>query len=86
MSKIRAVVVDAKAPAHLALAEVDEPEAAAGEALVRVKALSLNRGEVRAAQNAPDGTRPGWDIAGVVERAAADGSGPRVGDGSRTPA
>src|SRR5712691_10025045 len=25
------------------------------------------------------GWRPGWDLAGVVERAAADGSGPGVG-------
>src|SRR2546425_4316204 len=25
------------------------------------------------------GWRPGWDLAGEVERAAADGSGPRVG-------
>src|SRR4030095_4755915 len=26
------------------------------------------------------GWRPGWDLAGVVERSAADGSGPAVGE------
>ena len=41
--------------------------------------LTLNRGEVRGALGGPDGARPGWDIGGVVEQAAADGSGPKVG-------
>jgi NADPH:quinone reductase-like Zn-dependent oxidoreductase len=50
-----------------------------GEAIVRVRALSLNRGEVRRSGMAVAGWRPGWDLAGVVERAAADGTGPEVG-------
>ena len=80
MSTVRSVVVDPSAPAHLALGAVDTPVAGPGDALVRVHALSLNRGEVRRAQSEPAGNRPGWDIAGVVEQAAADGSGPKAGE------
>ena len=77
---MRAVMVDAKAPGRLVLAEVAEPQPGPGQALVRVKAFSLNRGETKTAvTDAPDGTRPGWDFSGVVEQAAADGSGPPAG-------
>jgi NADPH:quinone reductase-like Zn-dependent oxidoreductase len=77
---MRAVVVAKDAPGGLRLAETDPPAAGAGEALVAVKAFSLNRGEVRTALGqAPDGFRPGWDFAGVVEAAATDGSGPKAG-------
>jgi NADPH2:quinone reductase len=78
-SKMRAVIVDEKAPGRLALGEVDEPKQAANQALVRLAATSLNRGEVRRAQTAEAGYRPGWDVAGTVERQAADGSGPKTG-------
>jgi NADPH2:quinone reductase len=80
MATIRAVVVDADAPAHLKIGEVEAPTPLPGEALLRVKALSLNRGETRGAQGARPGSRPGWDIAGVIEQAAADGTGPKVGE------
>ena len=76
---MKAVVVEPNAPAHLALDDVDSPKAGNSEALVRVKAVSLNRGEVRGAQHASSGHRPGWDLAGIVEQAAADGSGPKAG-------
>jgi NADPH:quinone reductase len=79
MSGIRAVVVDHDAPNRLALADVEEPSPAPSEALVRVSAVSLNRGEVRRAETGEPGFRPGWDLAGTVERAAADGSGPQEG-------
>ena len=47
---------------------------------MRVTAISLNRGETRrAVQQAEPGWRPGWDFTGVVETAAADGSGPTPG-------
>ncbi len=81
MSKVRAVVVRADAPGRLALGEVEEPYPAPSEAVVWVVAVSLNRGEVRRAQGAEDGYRPGWDLAGTIEKAAADGSGP--GEGAR---
>ena len=38
------------------------------EALVRVHAISLNRGECNRAQNSPAGALLGWDIAGVIEQ------------------
>jgi NADPH:quinone reductase len=76
---MRAVVVDRSAPGGLTIAAVAEPKPLPSEALVRVAAVSLNLGEVRRARNAADGWRPGWDFAGTVERAAADGSGPHEG-------
>ena len=75
----RAVVVDPDVPGRLVVREVPDPVPDRGEAVVRVRAISLNRGEVRRAGMAAAGWRPGWDIAGEVERAASDGSGPRVG-------
>src|SRR3954467_5196583 len=65
----------------VAIREVAEPELQPNEALVAVRAFSLNRGELRLFQVRPEGWRPGQDIAGVVLRAAGDGSGPP--DGTR---
>ena len=44
-----------------------------------MRAVSINRGELRLLASRPSGWRPGQDIAGVVVRAAADGTGPPVG-------
>jgi len=76
----RAVVIDPNAPGHLVIANIEDPAPRPEEALVRVSALSLNRGEIRRAQAMPAGARIGWDVAGVVEKAAADGTGPREGE------
>ena len=76
---LRAVIVDPESEGRLSVAEVDEPEPAPSEAVVRAAAVSLNRGEVRRAEVAEPGFRPGWDLAGTVERGAADGSGPQEG-------
>ncbi|WP_372409733.1 zinc-binding dehydrogenase [Streptomyces luteireticuli] len=77
---MKALTIDHTAPGHLALATVADPEPAAHQALVRVCSFSLNAGEVHhAVPGGEAGTVPGWDAAGVVVRAAADGSGPAVG-------
>jgi NADPH2:quinone reductase len=78
--QIRAVVVDPAAPGKLAIkpAELRDPDR--DEVTVRVRAISLNRGETRrAVQQAEPGWRPGWDFVGVVETTAVDGSGPSPG-------
>ena len=77
---IRAVVVDSELKDRLVIREVPAPAPTPSDALIRVKAISLNLGEVRnALTEAPSGHRPGWDFAGVIEKAASDGSGPKSG-------
>jgi NADPH2:quinone reductase len=78
--QIRAVVVDPAAAERLAIKTVELRDPDRDEVAVRVGAISLNRGETRrAVQQAEPGWRPGWDFSGVVETAAADGSGPAPG-------
>ncbi|MGM1064091.1 zinc-binding dehydrogenase [Saccharothrix sp. Mg75] len=76
---MRALTTDPTAPGGLRPAEVPDPVPGPGEVLVRVTATSLNSGEVTGLAGAEPGVVPGWDAAGVVERAAADGTGPAVG-------
>jgi NADPH2:quinone reductase len=74
-----ALVNTPSGPAPVEIGEVPEPTPAANEALVEVRAFSLNRGELRLMQTRPEGWRPGQDIGGVVLQQAADGSGPAAG-------
>ncbi|MGP6158352.1 MAG: zinc-binding dehydrogenase [Vulcanimicrobiaceae bacterium] len=76
---MQAVLVVEGAPGRLALQEAAEPQPGPHEALVEVHAISLNLGEVRRTTVAPAGWRPGWDVAGVVLRAAENGKGPPAG-------
>ncbi len=64
---MRALVADNSASGRVVLRDVPEPVPAPGEAVVQVRAFSINRGELRMLRTAADGFRPGWDFAGVVE-------------------
>jgi NADPH:quinone reductase-like Zn-dependent oxidoreductase len=75
----KAVIADPSAPAKLVIRDAAMPAPQRNEALIKVAAISLNRGETRRALAATEPWTPGWDLAGTVERAAADGSGPKAG-------
>jgi NADPH:quinone reductase len=77
---VRALVAVPDAPGRIELLEVADPEPVPNQALVEVRAVSLNRGEcVTLRQQTEDGWRPGWDVAGVVLRQSVDGTGPASG-------
>ena len=76
---MQAIVIDPQSPQRVGFRSVEPPAPQATEALVRVKAISLNRGEVVYRVQGEAGTPLGWDLAGVVEQPAADGSGPARG-------
>lgn len=76
---MRALVVDPDAPGSLRHGTVPEPQAAPHQLVLDVRHISLNRGEVAFAGKRPAGTVHGYDAAGVVVHAAADGTGPSVG-------
>ena len=72
---MRALVSRPSAP-FAELAEVPDPTPRPDEALVEVRAFSLNRGETRRLAQLEPGTVTGWDLAGTVRQAATDGGPP----------
>lgn len=78
---VRAVVADPSVPGGFRLAEVESPTPEPGQVLVEAHHVSLNRGDLNDAKSGrvPAGAVLGSDVAGVVVRAAADGTGPTVG-------
>src|SRR5437667_11064747 len=76
---MRAIVNTPGGAEPVAIREVAEPELQPNEALVEMRAFSLNRGELRLFQVRPEGWQPGQDTSGVVLQAAADGGGPSAG-------
>ena len=76
---MRALIARPSAPNGIERGELQDPTPGASESLVEVRAVSLNRGEARSLPQRQEGTVHGWDVAGVVRSAAADGSGPAEG-------
>jgi NADPH:quinone reductase-like Zn-dependent oxidoreductase len=76
---MKAMIATGNRQALVTLADVDEPAPRPDEAVVRVQAFSVNRGETFLLENPPQAWRPGKDVAGVVVSAAADGAGPAEG-------
>jgi NADPH:quinone reductase-like Zn-dependent oxidoreductase len=76
---VRALIVDPGVAGGLRLGEVPEPVPGPGQLLVEVRHTSLNSAELYFAQRGAPGDVIGFDSAGVVVRAAVDGSGPAVG-------
>ncbi|MBB5776687.1 zinc-binding dehydrogenase [Nonomuraea jabiensis] len=74
---MRALVVGPGAEGRFA--EVPEPAPGPGQALVEVRHASVNFSDLRHIGRLPEGTVLGYDAAGVVLRAAEDGTGPREG-------
>lgn len=59
MDTMQAVVVDPAVSGRLALRQVNAPTPTANGAVVRVAAISLNRGEIRRSTTAGAGWQPG---------------------------
>jgi NADPH2:quinone reductase len=72
-------LVSRPSPPYVELSEAPDPVPERHEALVEVKAFSLNRGESRRLATMEPGSVTGWDVAGVLRAPAADGSGPGPG-------
>jgi NADPH2:quinone reductase len=78
---MRGFITDPTARGGLRLTDdLPEPDPAADEVVVEVRAYAVNHDEANLIARRPDGWRPGQDVAGVVVKAAAANKGPAVGD------
>lgn len=77
---MKALVTTGDGPLGVRLADVAAPQPSAGQAIVEVRAMAVNRGDLAVAGGLrPAASRLGWDVAGTVVQAAPEGSGPPVG-------
>jgi NADPH2:quinone reductase len=72
-------ITDPRADGGLDRRELPDPTPGDHDVLIEVRAYAVNRGELTLLAERADGWLPGQDLAGVVARAAADGSGPPEG-------
>jgi NADPH2:quinone reductase len=77
---VRAFVPAGKAGDWVTFDDVAEPDPRHNEAVTQVAAVSVNRGETFVLERPSPGWRPDKDIAGPIVRAAADGTGPQIGE------
>jgi NADPH:quinone reductase len=79
---MRSLVATGNAAAPLEFRDVAEPTPAANQAVIEVKNVSINRGELRLVASRPD-WHPGQDVAGTIVKSASErpshGEGPQVG-------
>jgi NADPH:quinone reductase len=71
---MRALVANRSSASGVSITETPEPQVGPGEVLVEVRAVSLNRGEVRRLPTREEGTIPGWDVGGVVLEGPQEGT------------
>jgi NADPH:quinone reductase-like Zn-dependent oxidoreductase len=71
---MRALVADRSSDSGVSLRVAPEPQPGPDEVLVEVRAVSLNRGEVRRMPLREEGTIPGWDVAGIVLEGPQEGT------------
>lgn len=77
---MKALIADPNERRGLRFGEVAEPKPSEGQAIVEVHAISLNWGELAFLNHMHrPGDVPGWDAAGIVVQAAANGCGPPQG-------
>jgi NADPH:quinone reductase-like Zn-dependent oxidoreductase len=79
MDTMDALAVEETAPQRFHLAHLPVPTPAPHEALIEVHAVGVNPTDLALRDAAPPGAVLGHELAGVVRRAAADGSGPPAG-------